>query len=180
MKNIFLIAISLFMTSLCFAQGTPCNLIEEVKDGKTMYRGERNYVGTNYDDFRVCIQYLYDGENHCLELTLDPKNTLNVEENSIAYIQFAEAEEVELTLSKIILTPNNNKIGCRYALTEEQKDIFAHKTITAIYFSTKEYPQVEIPELNKYTAKKLMERFNCGISTIKNQKKKIIKNIKEV
>jgi hypothetical protein len=166
MKKIFLVAIAVLLTGVSFAQKTPCNLTEEKKDGKTLYRGERNYIGTNYDDFRVCIQYLYDGENHCLELTLDPKNPLTMEEKSIAYIQFAEDLEVELTLSEIILNPDNKKIGCRYALTEEQKEIFAHKTITAIYFSTKEYPQIEIPELNKYTAKKLMERFNCGINTI--------------
>jgi hypothetical protein len=166
MKKILLIASALLLTSVVFAQKTPCNLTEETKDGKTMYRGERNYVGTNYDDFRVCIQYLYDGENHCLELTLDSKNPLTVEENSIAYIQLAEDLEVELKLSQIITNTKNGKIGCRYALDEKQKEIFAQKTITAIYFSTKEYSQIEIPELNKYTAKKLMERFNCGINTI--------------
>ncbi|MEE0888623.1 MAG: hypothetical protein U0L57_00245 [Bacteroidales bacterium] len=166
MKKILLIVTALLLTSLSFAQKTPCNLIEEQENGKTMYRGERNYVGTNYDDFRVCIQYLYDGENHCLELTLDYKQPLTVEEKSVAYIQFPNDEEVELKLSQIITNTKNGKIGCRYALDEKQKEIFAQKTITAIYFSTKEYSQIEIPELNKYTAKKLMERFNCGINTI--------------
>lgn len=166
MKKILLIVTTLLLTSLSFAQKTPCNLIEEKENGKTMYRGERNYVGTNYDDFRVCIQYLYDGENHCLELTLDYKQPLTVEEKSVAYIQFPNEEEVELVLSEIVTNDKNSKIGCRYALTEEQQKIFSQQTITAIYFSTKEYPQIEIAELNKYTAKKLMERFNCGISTI--------------
>lgn len=166
MKKIFLIAIVLLLSALSYAQKTPCNLTEENKDGKIMYRGERNYVGTNYENFRVCIQYLYDGTNHCLELTLDYKQPLTVEEKSVAYIQFPNEEEVELVLSEIVTNDKNNKIGCRYALTEEQQKIFSQQTITAIYFSTKEYPQIEIAELNKYTAKKLMERFNCGISTI--------------
>lgn len=166
MKKILLIATALLITSLSFAQKTPCKLIEEQENGKTMYRGERNYVGTNYDDFRVCIQYLYDGENHCLELTLDYKQPLTVEEKSVAYIQFPNDKEVELELSKIITNNKNNKIGCRYALREDQQKIFSEQTITAIYFSTKEYPQVEIAELNKYTAKKLMGRFNCGINTL--------------
>ena len=166
MKKILLIATTLLLTSLSFAQKTPCNLIEEKENGKTMYRGERNYVGTNYDDFRVCIQYLYDGENHCLELTLDYKQPLTVEEKSVAYIQFPNDKEVELELSKIITNNKNSKIGCRYALREDQQKIFSEQTITAIYFSTKEYPQVEIAELNKYTAKKLMGRFNCGINTL--------------
>lgn len=166
MKKILLIVTTLLLTSLSFAQKTPCNLIEEQENGKTMYRGERNYVGTNYDDFRVCIQYLYDGENHCLELTLDYKQPLTVEEKSVAYIQFPNDEEVELVLSEIITNNKNNKIGCRYALREDQQKIFSEQTITAIYFSTKEYPQIEIAELNKYTAKKLMGRFNCGINTL--------------
>ncbi len=166
MKKILLIASALLLTSVVFAQKTPCNLTEETKDGKTMYRGERNYVGTNYDDLRVCVQYLYDGENHCLELTLDTKLTLTPQEKSIAYIQLANDTEEELVLSKIVTNSKNNKIGCRYALTESQQKIFSQTTITAIYFSTKEYSQIEIAELNKYTAKKLMERFNCGINTI--------------
>lgn len=166
MKKILLIATTLLLTSLSFAQKTPCNLIEEKENGKTMYRGERNYVGTNYEDLRVCVQYLYDGENHCLELTLDYKQPLTVEEKSVAYIQFPNDEEVELVLSEIITNNKNNKIGCRYALREDQQKIFSEQTITAIYFSTKEYPQVEIAELNKYTAKKLMGRFNCGINTL--------------
>lgn len=166
MKKILLIVTALLITSLSFAQKTPCKLIEEQEKGKTIYRGERNYVGTNYDNFRVCVQYLYDGENHCLELTLDYNQPLTVEENSIAYIQFANEKEEELKLSEIIINPKNNKIGCRYALSEEQQEIFSQTTITAIYFSTKEYPQIEIAELNKYTAKKMMERFNCGINTL--------------
>jgi hypothetical protein len=166
MKKILLIASALLLTSVVFAQKTPCNLTEETKDGKTMYRGERNYVSTNYDDFRVCIQYLYDGENHCLELTLDYKQPLTVEEKSVAYIQFPNDNEVELVLSEIITNNKTNKIGCRYALREDQQKIFSEQTITAIYFSTKEYPQIEIAELNKYTAKKLMGRFNCGINTL--------------
>ena len=166
MKKIFLIAIVLLLSAVSYAQKTPCNLTEEKADGKIMYRGERNYVGTNYENFRVCIQYLYDGTNHCLELTLDYKQPLTVEEKSVAYIQFPNEEEVELVLSEIVTNDKNGKIGCRYALDEKQKEIFAQKTITAIYFSTKEYSQIEIPELNKYTAKKLMERFNCGINTI--------------
>ncbi len=166
MKKIFLIATTFLLTAISFAQKTPCNLIEEQENGKTIYRGERNYVGTNYEDLRVCVQYLYDGENHCLELTLDTKAILTPEEKSIAYIQLTNEEEQELVLDRIVTTSKNNKIGCRYALSEEQQKIFSQTTITAIYFSTKEYPQIEIAELNKYTAKKLMERFNCGITTL--------------
>jgi len=166
MKKILLIATALLLTSLSFAQKTPCNLIEEKENGKTMYRGERNYVGTNYDDLRVCVQYLYDGENHCLELTLDPREPLLVEENTPAFIQFSTGEEVEMKLSKIIIKENTNKVGCRYVVGEENKELFSQKTISAIYLSSKDYPQIEIAELNKYTAKKLMERFSCGMTTI--------------
>ena len=83
MKKIFLIAIVLLLSAVSYAQKTPCNLTEENKDGKIMYRGERNYAGTNYENFRVCIQYLYDGTNHCLELTLDYKQPLTVEDKSV-------------------------------------------------------------------------------------------------
>lgn len=166
MKKILLIATALLFTALSFAQKTPCKLIEEKENGKTMYRGERNYVGTNYDDLRVCVQYLYDGENHCLELTLDPREPLLVEENTPAFIQFSTGEEVEMKLSKIIIKENTNKVGCRYVVGEENKELFSQKTISAIYLSSKDYPQIEIAELNKYTAKKLMERFSCGMTTI--------------
>lgn len=166
MKKILLIATTLLFTALSFAQKTPCKLIEEQENGKTMYRGERNYVGTNYDDLRVCVQYLYDGENHCLELTLDPREPLLVEENTPAFIQFSTGEEVEMKLSKIIIKENTNKVGCRYVVGEENKELFSQKTISAIYLSSKDYPQIEIAELNKYTAKKLMERFSCGMTTI--------------
>ena len=115
---------------------------------------------------RGTLQYLYDGENHCLELTLDPRETLTVEENTPAFIQFSTGEEIEMSLSKIIVKENTKKIGCRYVVSEENKELFSQKTISAIYFSSKDYPQIEIAELNKYTAKKLMERFNCGMSTL--------------
>ncbi|MBR5253515.1 MAG: hypothetical protein IKV46_00550 [Bacteroidales bacterium] len=166
MKKILLIITTILLTTSLFSQKTPCNLTESIENGKTIYRGERNYVTTNYEDLRVCVQYLYDSERHCLELTLDTKEALSVEKNSIAYIQFAEDLEEELKLNDIVINEKNNKISCRYALSAEQEKIFSLQPIQAIYFSTKEYSQIEIPELNKYTAKKIMERFNCGINTI--------------
>ena len=66
----------------------------------------------------------------------------------------------------MLFEENTKKIGCRYVVSDENKELFSQKTISAIYFSSKDYPQIEIAELNKYTAKKLMERFNCGMSTL--------------
>ncbi len=163
MKKLIVIAL-LFVSTISLAQETPCKLIEEKKDGKTLYRGERNYVNTNYDDFRICIQYLYNGEKHCLGLTIDSKTPVTIEEKSVVYIQFSEEKEIELELTEMIF--NGKKIECRYAITEENKEIFSKDIISAIYLSTKEFPQIEIPELNKYTARKLKERFECAISTI--------------
>jgi hypothetical protein len=166
MKKIIVIAL-LFVSVISFAQETPCKLMVETKDGKTLYKGERNYVNTNYENFRICIQYLYDGEKHCLGLTIDPKTPVTIEENSVIYVQFASEKEVELKLSEMI--PNGKKIECRYAITDSNKTIFSNEVISGIYLSTQEYPQVEVPDLNKYTAKKIMERFNCAIQTINTE-----------
>lgn len=161
-KGIFVIM--LFISAMAFAQQNPCKFTTETKGDKTIYRGERNYVNTNYDKFRVCIQYLYDGEKHCLGLTMDVEPQVNIAENSTIFVQFSNNEEVELKLTNIEAI--KKKIECHYAIPTDLQKLFTQETISAIYFSTEEYPQVEIPELNKYTARKLKERFECGIRTI--------------
>lgn len=163
MKKLLVIAL-LFVSAISFAQETPCHLTAEQIDGKTIYRGERNYLNTEYDNLRVCIQYLYDGEDHCLGLTFDTQSGITVLEKSEVFVQFSNDAEEKVPLKSLIKT--DKKIECRFAISKEQEKVFSHEQISAVYFSTVEYPQIEIPEIHKYTGRKIMERFNCAITTI--------------
>ena len=53
---------------------------------------------------------------------------------------------------------------------EQYEEDFSSNIITGIFFSTNLHPQIDLSDFNKYTARRLSERFKCACNEIKKAK----------
>lgn len=144
------------------AQEVPCNLTEVIEKSGKVLKGEKNYIRTEYEELRLCLQFQYANDRLCLSISTNGDEKLTLDETNVAYVQFDNGEEKIMKPAGGAAIQKDGSTECRFVVAKEDEETFIHQFITGIYFSSKEYPQIDIDELNRYTARKLKERFNCA------------------
>lgn len=153
-----------------FAQKNPCNFTEERKGDTVIYKGEMNYLGTTHAELRISLQFQMIGNELGLVFGLNNIDGISMDSTNVAYIQLANDKEYILTPKQISLTKDNKRLECRYVVSEQDEQNFISYVITGIYISTNIHPQIDISDFNRYTARRISERFKCAHDKIKNTK----------
>lgn len=155
---------------LGFSQEKPCHLTEVEEADGIVLKAEKNYVSSDDKDLRLCLQFQFANQRLCLGVTIEGKEKMEIDSSNVAYVQLSSGEEHILRLSSYKYGKDEKTLECRFEVAREDERDFAMNMMTGVYLSTKEYPQIEIGNLNPYTARKMRERFNCAYTSLLNGK----------
>ncbi len=152
------------------AQDVPCNFTEVIEKSGRVLKAEKNYLNTEYKELRLCLQFQYSNDRLCLSISTNGKEKITLNETNVAYVQFDNGEEKVLKLENGVPIQKDGSTECRFVVSPQDENTFTQQFITGIYFSSEEYPQIDINDLNRYTARKLRERFNCAYTHFRTKK----------
>lgn len=143
------------------AQETPCHLTESTINGKQVLKGERNYMKTEYNLMRVCVQFVSCEDKMFIGIVFEPKGEFNIDSTNVAYVQLQNGNEHTLKPEFINKEQKNGKVECWYLVDKQIENEFAENLIVSMFFSSREYPQIEVAEMNRYIARKIMTKIQC-------------------
>lgn len=170
MKNVSAFVLSLFVAMSLFSQEAPCNFTEVEEMGKVVYKGEKNYINTEYKELRICLQFQYSQERYFIAITTEGDRKMVIDSSNVAYVQLENGKEYILRPHECKYDKDGMRLECRYVVAKEDERDFANIPIKGIFFSSDVYPQIDIADLNNYTARKLREKFNCAYTAFNKQK----------
>ncbi len=153
-----------------YGQDVPCGLSEVHDASGVVLKGEKNYINSEYKEMKLCLQFQYATEHLCLAISTNGSEALDIDSTNVAYVQLDNGKEYILKPQIESLTVRKNFSECRYLVEKQDAEAFANHLITGIYLSTKKYPQIDINDLNRYTARKLKEKFSCVYGNVINKK----------
>lgn len=163
--------ILVFLSStVVVAQKMPCKFTEEKRGEITVYKGEMSYIGTVHEDLRISLQFQMIENEVGIVIGLNNKDGIRIDSTNVAYVQLSNDKEYVLVPKEISYTNQNKRLECRYVVSEQYEEDFSSNIITGIYFSTNLHPQIDLSDLNKYTARRLSDRFRCACEEIKKAK----------
>ncbi|MEE0926576.1 MAG: hypothetical protein UH641_03150 [Bacteroidales bacterium] len=160
----------LFSSSVIVAQTNPCKFTEEKRGEVTVYKGEMTYIGTIHEELRIGLQFQMIGDEVGIAISVNNKDGISIDSTNVAYVQLSNDKEYVLVPKEISYTNQNKRLECRYVVSEQYEEDFSSNIITGIYFSTNLHPQIDLSDFNKYTARRLSERFKCACNEIKKAK----------
>ncbi len=169
MKNITAFLLSLLPAMMLFSQQTPCNFTEVEENGKIVYKGERNYISTDYKELKICLQFQYSEGQYCIAVITEGNRRMEIDSTNVAYMQLGNGKEYVLKPGERKYDKDGKQLECRYVVGEKDVRDFSNNPIRGIFFSTDIYPQIDISDLNNYTSRKLRERFNCAYTNFNKQ-----------
>lgn len=159
-KTVFALFFVLFVCGVK-AQETPCQLTESTINGKQVLKGERNYMKTEYDLMRVCVQFVSCEDRMFLGVVFEPKGEFNIDSTNLAYVQLLNGNEHALKPEFVNKEEKTGKVECWYLVDKQTEKEFADNLIVSMFFSSREYPQIEVAEMNRYIARKIMTKIQC-------------------
>lgn len=169
MKNISVFIVSLLSAMVLFSQETPCNFTEVQENGKVVYKGERNYLNTEYKELKICLQFQYSEGRYCIAIITEGDRRMEIDSTNVAYFQLRNGKEYILKPGERKYDRDGKQLECRYMVEDKDVKDFSNNPIGGIFYSTNIYPQIDIPDLNNYTSRKLRERFNCAYTSFNKQ-----------
>ncbi len=169
MKKIVSGLILLFASFAAFCQSdkTACSLTEVEEDGHLVRKGEMNYLNGNYKELRLSIQFQMSDNNMYVCIGMDLQDEDMIGSDNLAYIQFEDGKECVLTPDIVRKDKSGKRTECKFLVATKDEPLFIASVMSGVFFSTKEHPQIEIIDLNRYTARKFRERFECAYSNLK-------------
>lgn len=166
-----ILGILVFLSStVVVAQKMPCKFTEEKRGEITVYKGEMSYIGTVHEDLRISLQFQMIENEVGIVIGLNNKDGIRIDSTNVAYVQLSNDKEYVLIPKEVLYTNQNKRLECRYVVSEQYEEDFSSNIITGIYFSTNLHPQIDLSDLNKYTARRLSDRFRCACEEIKKAK----------
>lgn len=170
MKRTVLVLVFCATSWFGFSQEKPCHLTEVEEAEGIVLKAEKNYVSSDDKELRLCLQFQFANDRLCLGVTIEGKRRMEIDTSNVAYVQLSSGEEHILRLASYKYGKDEKTLECRFEVAGEDERDFAMNMMTGVYLSTKEYPQIDISDLNPYTARKIRERFNCAYTNFLNGK----------
>lgn len=169
MKKIVSGLILLFVGFAAFCQSDkkPCSLTEAEEEGHLVRKGEMNYLSGNYKELRLSIQFQMIDNNMYVCIGMDLPQGDTIYQDNLAYIQFEDGKECVLTPDIVRKDKSGKRTECKFLVPEKDEPLFIASVMSGVFLSTKEHPQIDIIDLNRYTARKFRERFECAYSNLK-------------